>query len=163
MNTKSLLLLVLTAALLPFTAQAKPDGAKKGGKGTPPSPEQILERMDADGSGGISTDEAKGRLEKHFDQIDADGSGEITEQELATAGEERRERGKENAGKVKEADTDGNGSISYDEANAAGLEKLIEHFEKVDADGDGEVTKEEMKEMRKAKGKKERKGQKEGV
>ena len=47
--------------------------------------------------------------------------------------------------RIKAADADGNGAISNNEANEAGLDKLIEHFDKIDSDGDGEITKQELK------------------
>ena len=147
MNTQSLLLFVLSAAILPLVIHAKPDGAQRDGGNArqPPSIEQVFARLDADASGGISVDEAEGPLEGHFDQIDADGSGEITGAELKASRAKRFERGMEMREKIKAADADGNGAISNNEANEAGLEKLIEHFDKIDSDGDGEITKQELK------------------
>ena len=51
--------------------------------------------------------------------------------------------------RLKAADADGNGTISSNnEANEAGLDKLIEHFDKIDSDGDdGEITKQELKNL----------------
>ena len=51
--------------------------------------------------------------------------------------------------RIKAADADGNGAISNNEANEAGLDKLIEHFDKIDSDGDGEITKKELKNLSK--------------
>ena len=155
MNTKSLLQLVIVAALLPFAAQAKPEGAPADGKSRkgPPAPEEIIERMDADANGTISEDEVKGPLAQHFEEIDANSDGQLDQEELSTAHQMRAENAKAKGKKLKDADSDENGSISKDEASDAGLEKLVEHFDKIDADGDGEVTKEEMRAMR-GKGKK---------
>ena len=74
MNAQSLLLFVLSAAILPLLIQAKPDGAQRDGDNArqPPSIEQVFARLDANASGGISVDEAEGPLEGHFDQIDTD-------------------------------------------------------------------------------------------
>jgi Ca2+-binding EF-hand superfamily protein len=161
MNTKSLLLLILGAALLPLASQAKPEGPPTEGKRTPPSPAKILERLDADQNGSLSKAEAKGPLAKNFDTVDADGNGKLSSDELAASQKKLREKVRETGKKLKEADTDGNGAISSDEAAEAGLEKLVEHFDKIDADGDGEVSKEEMHEMRKQHQKRERAGQEE--
>ena len=147
MNTQSLLLFVLSAVILPLVIHAKPEGAQRDGGNArqPPSIEQVFARLDADASGGISVDEAEGPLEGHFDQIDADGSGEITGAELKASRAKRFERGMEMRERIKSADADGNGAISNNEANEAGLDKLIEHFDKIDSDGDGEITKQELK------------------
>ena len=149
MNTQSLLLFVLSAAILPLIIQAKPDGAQRDGGNPrqPPSIEQVIARLDADASGGISVDEAEGPLEGHFDQIDADGNGEITGAELKASRAKRFERGIEMRERIKAADGDGNGAISNKEANEAGLDKLIENFDKIDSDGDGEITKQELKNL----------------
>lgn len=150
MNTKSLLLLTLGTALLTLTGQAKPEDAPQNGKGkTPRNPAQIIERLDADGNGTVSAAEAKGPLAKRFDQVDADGDGEITTQELAQSQEARNGKVREGAQKLKDADTDGNGAISIDEAAEAGLERIVEHFDKIDNNGDGEISKEEMRELAK--------------
>ena len=147
MNTQSLLLFVLSAVILPLVIHAKPEGAQRDGGNArqPPSIEQVFARLDADASGGISVDEAEGPLGGHFDQIDADGSGEITGAELKASRAKRFERGMEMRDRIKAADADGNGAISNNEANEAGLDKLIEHFDKIDSDGDGEITKQELK------------------
>ena len=147
MNAQSLLLLVLSAAILPLLIQAKPNGAQRDGDNArhPPSIEQVFARLDANASGGISVDEAEGPLEGHFDQIDTDGNGEITSTELKASRAKRFKRGIEMRERIKASDADGNGTISSNEANEAGLDKLIEHFDKIDSDGDGEITKQELK------------------
>ena len=149
MNAQSLLLLVLSAAILPLLIQAKPNGAQRDVDNVrqPPSIEQVFARLDANASGGISVDEAEGPLEGHFDQIDTDGNGEITSTELKASRAKRFERGIEMRERIKASDADGNGTISSNEANEAGLDKLIEHFDKIDSDGDGEITKQELKNL----------------
>ena len=149
MNTQSLLLLTLSAAILPLVTHAKPDGTQRDGGNTrqPPSIKKVFARLDADASGGISVEEAKGPLEARFGQIDADGSGEITGEELKASRTKRSERGIEMRERIKVADADGNGAISSSEANEAGLDKIIEYFDKFDSDGDGEITKQELKKL----------------
>ena len=149
MNAQSLLLLALSTATLPLLIQAKPNGAQRDGDNArqPPSIEQVFARLDANASGGISVDEAEGPLEGHFDQIDTDGNGEITSTELKASRAKRFERGIEMRERIKAADVDGNGTISNNEANEAGLDKLIENFDKIDSDGDGEITKQELKNL----------------
>ena len=149
MNAQSLPLLVLSTAILPLLIQAKPNGAQRDGDNArqPPSIEQVFARLDANASGGISVDEAEGPLERHFDQIDTDGNEEITSTELRASRAKRFERGIEMRDRIKAADVNGNGTISNNEANEAGLDKLIEHFDKIDSDGDGEITKQELKNL----------------
>ena len=149
MNAQSLLLLALSTAILPLLIQAKPNGAQRDGDNArqPPSIEQVFARLDANASGGISVDEAEGPLEGHFDQIDTDRNGEITSTELKASRAKRFERGIEMRERIKAADVDGNGTISNNEANEAGLDKLIENFDKIDSDGDGEITKQELKNL----------------
>ena len=149
MNAQSLLLLALSTAILPLLIQAKPNGAQRDGDNArqPPNIEQVFARLDANASGGISVDEAEGPLEGHFDQIDTDGNGEITSTELKASRAKRFKRGIEMRERIKAADVDGNGTISNNEANEAGLDKLIENFDKIDSDGDGEITKQELKNL----------------
>jgi Ca2+-binding EF-hand superfamily protein len=146
MNTQSLVLLVLSAIILPTTNQAKPNHTQCEGnkRKQPPSIEEVLAHLDADDSGGISLDEAKGPLAQDFDRIDLDGSGEITRAELKASRDNRLGRGMEMREKIQAADTDGNGAISNAEASEAGLDKLIEHFDKIDTDGNDEVTEREL-------------------
>ena len=47
----------------------------------------------------------------------------------------------------KAADTDGDAAISRDEAKVA-MPRLAQDFDKVDADGDGKVTRQEMEAVR---------------
>jgi Ca2+-binding EF-hand superfamily protein len=165
MKTKTFTLLVLSAALLPFSLQANTDNeagneqAKKG----PPNLEQILERMDADDNGMISKEEAQGPMAKRFDQIDLNSDGQLSPKELMSLqkrgnkseqagakgreGPQGREPGGEPGKKLKEADTDENGSLSKEEVTAAGLDKIIEHFDQIDSNSDGELDRDEMRTM----------------
>jgi len=46
---------------------------------------------------------------------------------------------------MREIDTNGDRIVTRDEATAAGASKLIEDFDEIDADGNGELTRAEMK------------------
>ncbi|MDQ8206282.1 hypothetical protein QEH52_02100 [Coraliomargarita sp. SDUM461003] len=156
MNTKSLILLVLSSSLIGITAQAKPEGEPRDNPGKRPSPQELFQRLDADENGTLSLEEVKGPLAEQFDKIDADGDGELTKKELIAANKDRRQAGKDKGPQrrgqnIKAADTNEDGSISKAEATEAGLERLLEHFDEIDADGDGEITREEMKAMAKGK------------
>jgi Ca2+-binding EF-hand superfamily protein len=161
MKTTTFALLALSAALLPFSLQAQSDNADGNGQDRqgPPSLEQILERMDTDDNGMISKEEAKGPLSKRFDKIDLNSDGQLSPKELMSlkkkgdkpeqAGAEGRggPQGRESGQKLKEADTDENGTLSKDEVTAAGLEKILENFDKIDSNSDGELDREEMRAM----------------
>ncbi len=160
MKTKNILLALIATAIIPAISQAKPsgDGEREGRGGERPNPGQLIQRLDTDNSGGVSKEEAKGPLKKHFDKIDADGDGEITKKEFAKAEKKMRERrkGGDKGERFDEMDTDGNGSLSKDEAG----ERLLERFDEIDSNGDGEITKEELKAA--AEKRKGKKGDKKG-
>ncbi|TFW02370.1 hypothetical protein E4K72_13595 [Oxalobacteraceae bacterium OM1] len=48
--------------------------------------------------------------------------------------------------KFKAADTDGDGALSLEEARAAGLNRIVDNFDRLDANHDGKVTIEELRE-----------------
>jgi Ca2+-binding EF-hand superfamily protein len=102
-----------------------------------------FQQVDKDGDGKISKDEAGEKLAKHFDNVDTDHDGYVTREELRAAHQARGERGEEGErgqrhGKI---DTDGDGKISKAEAP----ERMAEHFDDIDANGDGYLTREELK------------------
>lgn len=141
MKYKNRLLCLLAALIVPTLAVAKSDKGGKKGKG--------FGKLDSNGDEVITLAEAEAagaeRFIENFSEIDADGSGEVTKDELRAHFQQRMSERKT---KLKDMDADGNGAISYDEAANAGAEKLVEHFEKIDANGDGEITRDEMKELR---------------
>jgi Ca2+-binding EF-hand superfamily protein len=84
----------------------------------------------------------------NFDAIDADKSGSLSKEELTTWFEQRQEQFRlEMQERVKKADTDGNGLLTREEAKL-GLPHLYEHFEFVDANGDGSISLAELEQLR---------------
>ena len=156
MHIKTILLMLLSATLITLNSQAKPEREDRDGNRVPPTPDQIIERLDSDSSGSITEDEAKGFMAKYFERIDANSDGEISEEELLDMRENRGQKPKQAREDIKAADTDQNGAISIDEASEAGLEKMVENFDKIDTDGDGQISEEEMHELRKQMGKRKR-------
>ena len=149
MHSKSILLIFISATLITLNSQAKPQREDRDENRVPPTPDQIIERLDSDGSGSITGDEAKGFIAKYFDRIDANGDGEISEEELLHARENRGQKPKQGREDIKAADTDQNGAISIDEATEAGLKKMVENFDRIDTDGDGQISEKEMRQLRK--------------
>ncbi|MBN4049929.1 EF-hand domain-containing protein [bacterium AH-315-M10] len=126
---------------------------------------RIFQRMDRNGDGSISKDEAPDRMP--FDQVDSDGDGKVSEAEFTKAwlahakqrggqgrngsrgqdGEkkdmDRRggQRGGDRAAAFfKRMDKNGDGKITKDEAP----ERLKRAFDRIDTDGDGSITQEEL-------------------
>lgn len=139
MKNTSLITCLIAAALIPAIAQAKPT---KGG----------IKKIDTNGDGVITYAEVEAsgaeRFLENFSNIDSDGSGDLTREEMRAFRDNKRQAAKD---KVQSADSDGNGAISYDEASNAGFDRLVKHFDKLDSNGDGEVTREEMNAARKSR------------
>jgi Ca2+-binding EF-hand superfamily protein len=98
-----------------------------------------MAHLDKDGDGLISRDEAKAapRLAKHFDEIDTSKDGFLSKDELAAA----RTRMKDAI--FARIDTDADGRISREEA--ARFPRLGRHFDQIDANKDGYLTKDELR------------------
>lgn len=98
-------------------------------------------QADANRDRQLSKSEVSGneRLASRFDQLDADRNGQLTLAELR-AGKQAH------AQKIRAADADRDRRISRSEA--AALPGLAEHFDELDIDGDGFVTRGEVKAAR---------------
>jgi hypothetical protein len=108
---------------------------------------------DTDGNGMLSRQEAAAlpRIAKHFDEIDANKDNQITAEELRAFHQKARgEHGKHRGDMLKKLDTDGDGRISMQEAQAA--PRLAEHFKDIDTNGDGFLSADELKAAREKHG-----------
>lgn len=147
MKYRHILICLLAASILPSLALGKEGKEPKQGKG--------FGKLDSNGDELISLEEAQSagadKIVEHFNEIDTDGSGGVSKEELRKHHQQRKGEpgGKgERGAKLKEMDTDGNGAISFEEATKADAKKLVEHFKKLDANGDGEIDRKEMKKMK---------------
>jgi len=110
----------------------------------------MIQRLDKDGDGKLSKDEVPERMAERFDKLDKDGDGFITAEEMQAM--QRRGRdgqgGPQGGGMIKRLDKDGDGKLSKDEVP----EKMAEHFDKLDANGDGVLDEGELGKMRGRRG-----------
>lgn len=99
----------------------------------------LLERLDGDGDGAISRDEARAFGDRRFADWDRDGDGWVSEAEMIEAAQERVVLG---VAKVfARLDTNGDGRLERAELEAGGTAL----FDRIDADGDGRVSIEEVR------------------
>lgn len=141
MKTISTTCALTLAALLAGTAVAGDPST------TTSSPRQM--RADTDGDGRVSRAEASAAGAKRsgdwFDKIDLDKDGYVTQEEMRQARETRRGALREKSGEhFKAADANGDGQLSLDEVQAK-MPGLAERFSQVDKDGNGFLTKEELR------------------
>ena len=116
---------------------------------------KIMDNVDTDGDGTISTEELGALDEEHQKKLaeaDSDGDGTISGDELLSSIAEhiaaRGEMGPPSAADMvsrimQDADTDGDGVISAEELSAVD-EKHQQRLALADADGDGIITEEEL-------------------
>jgi hypothetical protein len=120
----------------------------QAGDARPPGPGRYP--MDANKDGVVTREEAQSypMLSAQFDAADANKDGALDRAEMDAHREamhgQMRAHGEE---RWKAADTDGDAAISRDEAKVA-MPRLAADFDKVDANGDGKVTREEMRAVR---------------
>ncbi|WP_269522128.1 EF-hand domain-containing protein [Coraliomargarita parva] len=148
MKIKQLLLVAIAATLIPALSHAEP-GQGPDGPGGPGKKGDFFKKLDTDGDKQLSKEEVADakRLSENFDKIDADSDGYLTPEELRAHMKQMREE--RDGGERKKLDTDGDGVITKAEAEEAGAKRLLENFDKIDTDGNGEISREEMMAARK--------------
>ena len=132
--------LPIAALLVASLAQA--------GDTPPPGPGRYP--MDANKDGFVTREEAQSfpMLSAQFDAVDTNKDGKLDTAEMDAHRQamhgQMRAHGEE---RWKAADTDGDGAISRDEAKVA-MPRLFAEFDKLDANNDGKVTRDEMRAVR---------------
>jgi len=121
----------------------------KGGQGNNEDrAKQMFSKMDANGDGKLSRDEFRGP-DQAFDKIDENNDGSLTMEELQKGrkGGQGRQGGKK-GGLLERNDTDSDGKVSKAEMQAG----FAKHFDRVDKNGDGFLTEDEMPKRGKSRG-----------
>ncbi|OAN69818.1 hypothetical protein A8B78_21470 [Jannaschia sp. EhC01] len=152
-------------ALMIPAALAAPAFAQDGGDRQGP-PRMIFQELDADGSGTVTLEEMQAAGSNRFAAADTDGDGALSREELLAQGAARMETRVDRL--LERADADGDGQLSMAEMEEAregrrghgrgdhgdrggrggrdgrGGPNPERMFERMDADGDGEVTEAEF-------------------
>lgn len=104
----------------------------------------MMRHMDANGDGKVTKDEIMPRLTKRFDRVDANNDGQVTKAEV---GEHVRKRVERRVGHMFERfDPNADGIMTKAELQS----QVDKHFARLDTDKNGEVSREEMGDFRKA-------------
>jgi hypothetical protein len=113
------------------------------------SPAEMVKRADADGDGKVSRDEfIKARttaLEQAFARMDTDGDGKLDEKEVESGAAQARAMGPAGLGGFRRPDADRPQRPGGDRPQRPGAGAMAEQgFDRMDADGDGKLSKEEF-------------------
>ena len=111
------------------------------------SPAEMVKRADADGDGKVSRDEfIKARttaLEQAFARMDTDGDGKLDEKEVESGAAQARAMGPAGLGGFRRPDADRPQRPGTDRPQRPGA-MAEQGFDRMDADGDGKLSKEEF-------------------
>jgi Ca2+-binding EF-hand superfamily protein len=100
-----------------------------------------LKRFDQDGNGSLSRAEAPPFLQDRFDDVDTNKDGVLNQEELQAC---HKKMGKKGHGRMARMDKDGDGKVSSAEFTEAAVQRL----NRVDANKDGILTREEVEKYR---------------
>ena len=99
----------------------------------------MMKKLDVDGDGAISKDEATRAHAERIAAIDADADGVVSFEEMKAHREAQREQ--RARARFARLDTDGDGKVSTDEMIA----KADRHFERMDKNDDGSISSDEFR------------------
>jgi Ca2+-binding EF-hand superfamily protein len=135
-------ILALSSLIVAAAAQAGDPQAAVGKPGR--------HQVDANSDGIVTREEAQSypRLSADFDTADANKDGQLDAAEMNAHREKMRGEMRAKAEqRWADADKDGDGALSRDEAQAS-MPRLAERFDKFDSNGDGKIGRDEMHNVR---------------
>ncbi len=131
-------LAALCSAPLTTFAQSNDAPAATAAGAHPPVFDHMLKKMDSDGDGKISSAEFQAAAAARFNAIDSQGTGKITAEQIANSKPAKERDQKLAEREVKKIGS--NGVITKDQYLAAAQAR----FAKLDRNGDGYITADEM-------------------
>ncbi|WP_372571404.1 EF-hand domain-containing protein [Ruegeria jejuensis] len=124
--------------------------AASGAMAKGPGKGVAFEVLDADGDGQVTIEEVQAWQEQRFTSVDTDGSGTLSLEELQAAGQTRAN---EKAAKMLERrDANGDGQLSQDEMPKRRDPSRM--FDRMDANDDGSISQQEFADASQKMGKK---------
>jgi Ca2+-binding EF-hand superfamily protein len=106
----------------------------------------MFERLDTDGDGGVSRDEARAVGAMRFAAVDTDDDGRVTREEMVAAALRRATVKAETA--FDRLDADGDGSVVLSELDQVAASRIDTMFKRADSDGDGVISPTEVAALR---------------
>jgi Ca2+-binding EF-hand superfamily protein len=127
--------------------------ARAGEAGSGRLMERLLQKLDTDGDGTLSSAEGEAAAEKMFDRRDANGDGVLSEAEFMAekgggrlSAEQQQKLDAFRAKRFAAMGKNGDGQVTAAEFFAAAQQR----FTAADSNGDGRVTKDELRSLRDA-------------
>lgn len=130
-------LMIMSALGMSIALGGAVQGMAASGEGK--GPRHSFEDLDANGDGQLTREEMQAHMKARFDAADTDGDGVMSLEEMQARGQKRAAK---RAGKmIERLDSDGDGGVSFEEAQARRGGKM---FDRADANDDGAISKAEF-------------------